>query len=74
MKFKANRFAIFPHLCSECKQYIWMEAYRKAEVWKMDRFIVRTLCQDCLGKMAGTSLSPCRAIRKMQTASPAATS
>lgn len=48
MKFKTNRFAIFPHQCVDCKQYIWMESYRKASVWKMDRFIVKTLCEDCL--------------------------
>mgnify|MGYP007102637264 CR=1 FL=1 len=29
-----NRFAFIPHLCLECKRYIWLEGYRRAEVWK----------------------------------------
>lgn len=48
MKFKTNRFAFFPHLCDDCKRYVWMESYRKSSVWVMDRFIPKTLCKECL--------------------------
>ena len=34
MKLSCNRFALVPHLCLECKRYIWLEGYRRAEVWK----------------------------------------
>lgn len=45
-----NRFAIVPHLCSECKRYILFEGYRKAEVWNkfIDRPIRENICKSCL--------------------------
>lgn len=45
MKFKTNRFSIFPHQCSDCKQYIWMETYRRGEVWEYDRWIKKEFMQ-----------------------------
>lgn len=33
MIFSCNRFALFPRMCSECKRYIWMEPYRRSDVW-----------------------------------------
>lgn len=47
-----NRFALFPHLCSECKCYIWLESYRRADVWKKfaDRYIKENVCKRCLQK------------------------
>lgn len=36
MMLLCNRFALVPHLCLECKRYIWLEGYRKAKVWKKD--------------------------------------
>ena len=33
MKTKFNRFAIVPHMCDSCKQFIWLEPYREAEVF-----------------------------------------
>ena len=52
MIFSCNRFAIVPHLCSECKRYIWMEPYRRADVWKnfADRFLKENICKRCLPK------------------------
>lgn len=41
MMLSCNRFAFVPHLCSECKRYIWLESYRKADVWK--NFINRSI-------------------------------
>lgn len=29
MMLLCNRFAFIPHLCLECKRYIWLEGYRK---------------------------------------------
>lgn len=54
MIFSCNRFALVPHLCLECKRYIWLEGYRRAEVWKtfIDRpiSIKENICKDCLTK------------------------
>ncbi|MFV0515802.1 MAG: hypothetical protein ACK5MV_00180 [Aminipila sp.] len=51
MKTMFNRFAIIPRLCSCCKRYIWIEKYRRADVyhtipgeyWKED------ICKECVG-------------------------
>lgn len=50
MMLSCNRFAFFPHLCSECKRYIWLESYRKANVWKnlINRSIKENICKSCL--------------------------
>ena len=50
MIFSCNRFAIIPHMCNECKRYIWLEFYRRADVWKYDRFIMENICKQCLPK------------------------
>ncbi len=54
MIFSCNRFALIPHLCLECKRYIWLEGYRRAEVWKnfIDKpiNIKENICKDCLTK------------------------
>ena len=50
MIFSFNRFAIIPHMCNECKRYIWLEPYRRADVWKYDRFIMENICKKCLPK------------------------
>ena len=52
MMLSCNRFALVPHLCSECKYYIWLEGYRRAEVWHRfaDRYIVENICKNCLTK------------------------
>lgn len=47
-----NRFAFAPHLCHECKRYIWLESYRSDEVWKkfIDKPIKENVCKSCLTK------------------------
>ena len=52
MIFSCNRFAIIPHMCNECKRYIWLEGYRRSDVWKasIDRFIKENICKTCLTK------------------------
>lgn len=52
MKLLCNRFAIVPHLCSECRMYIWLEAYRRADVWNnlYGHFHKENICKDCLSK------------------------
>ena len=52
MIFSCNRFALIPHLCLECKRYIWLECYRRAEVYKkfIDKPIKENICKDCLTK------------------------
>ena len=54
MKLLCNRFALVPHLCLECKRYIWLEGYRRAEVRKtlIDKpiSIKENICKDCLTK------------------------
>lgn len=50
MKFLYNRFAFIPRLCLECKRYIWLEGYRRAEVWKkaIEKPIKENICKSCL--------------------------
>ena len=45
-----NRFAIVPHLCYDCKKYIWLEPYRRADVLIMDKFLKKDICRECLPK------------------------
>ena len=46
MKFKLNRIAIFPVMCSDCKMFIWMERYRKAEVFDRKLFRGMYVCKE----------------------------
>lgn len=50
--FSYNRFAFIPHLCLECKRYIWLEGYRRAEVWNytINQSIKENICKSCLEK------------------------
>ena len=50
--FSCNRFAFVPHMCDECKRYIWLEGYRRSDVWKnfIDRFIKENICKQYLRK------------------------
>ena len=52
MMFVCNRFAVVPHMCSECKRYIWLEGYRRSDVWKLfpGRYIKENICKSCLKK------------------------
>ena len=52
MMLSCNRFALVPHLCLECKRYIWLEGYRKAKVWKknLNTPIKENICKSCLTK------------------------
>lgn len=52
MMLSCNRFAFIPHLCPECKRYIWLEGYRRAKVWMkaIDRPIKENICKGCLIK------------------------
>lgn len=45
-----NRFAAVPHLCCNCKKYIWLESYRRADVLIMDKFLKSNICRECLTK------------------------
>ena len=47
-----NRSAFIPRLCLECKRYIWLEGYRRAEVWMkaIDKPIKENICKSCLIK------------------------
>lgn len=46
MKIRYNRFAVFPVMCHDCHRYIWMEPYRRADVWHnwLDRYVKKTIC------------------------------
>lgn len=52
MMLVCNRFAILPHMCPECKRYIWLEGYRRADVYKpfAGRYIKENICRSCLKK------------------------
>lgn len=52
MMLVCNRFAILPHMCPECKRYIWLEGYRRADIYKpfAGRYIKENICRSCLKK------------------------
>lgn len=52
MKFKCNRFAVLPMMCTECKQFIVFEPYRSGEKFHnhIGQFIKVKVCRDCLKK------------------------
>lgn len=52
MMLICNRFAILPHMCLECKRYIWLEGYRRADVYRpfVGRYIKENICKTCLTK------------------------
>lgn len=52
MMLVRNRFAVLPHMCSECKRYIWLESYRRSDVWKLfaGRYVKENICKSCLKK------------------------
>ena len=57
MIFVCNRFAILPRMCFECKRYVWLEGYRRADVYKSflstpstNGYIKENICKDCLTK------------------------
>lgn len=47
MMLLCNRFALAPHLCNECKRYIWLEGYRRADVYTSftGRYITDNICK-----------------------------
>lgn len=52
MKTQFNRIAIIPFHCTDCHRYIWLEKYRKAEVWTdlQPCYVKKKICKDCLTK------------------------
>ena len=55
MKTKYNRFAFIPFHCTECHRIIWLEPYRKADVWTnlppcCPATIKKKICNECLNK------------------------
>lgn len=44
-------------MCNECKRYIWLESYRRADVWKYDRFIMKNICKQCLPKLLDVDIT-----------------
>lgn len=66
MMLACNRFAILPHMCPECKRYIWLEGYRRADVWKpfAGRYIKENICRSCLTKFDVISYQEMEAVKK----------
>ena len=52
MKIKFNRFAIAPVMCHDCHRFIWMEPYRRSEVFLFwaGNYVKRTICNECIKK------------------------
>ena len=55
MKTKFNRFAIIPFHCTSCHRYIWLEPYRRAEVYRpvapcVPSFYKENWCKECTEK------------------------
>lgn len=59
MIFSCNRLAIIPRLCFECKRYIWMEPYRRADVWHggfINKYWKENICSRCLVKFVSDDI------------------
>ena len=55
MKIKFNRFAILPFHCTDCHRYIWLEPYRKGEIYRplspcIPSFYKAKICNECITK------------------------
>lgn len=50
MKSRFNRFAIAPRLCSCCKRYIFLEPYRREDVYHRfaDGYWKENICNECI--------------------------
>ena len=71
MMLVCNRFAILPHMCPECKRYIWLEGYRRADVYKpflstpsSSGYIKENICRSCLTKFDVISYQEMEAAKK----------
>ena len=55
LRTKYNRFALVPVLCTDCHTYVWMEFYRKSEVFRpiapsRPSFQKKNICKKCISK------------------------
>ena len=52
MLIKFNRFAIIPKHCDCCKRFIWLEVFRRSDVWhSMARMYWKeNVCRKCIDK------------------------
>lgn len=51
MRFKFNRIAILPKQCTSCKQFVWLEKYRRADVYHIvSGYHIENICKDCIDK------------------------
>ena len=52
MKMKFNKFAIIPVMCTRCHRYIWLEKYRRADIFHfgLGRYWIGNICSDCIKK------------------------
>lgn len=50
MKIKFNRFAMLPVMCPRCHRYIWLEKYRRADVFHFSqgKYWKENICSDCI--------------------------
>ena len=50
MRTKFNRFAIIPKHCDCCKRYVWLEKYRRSDVWRAMKggYWKENVCKKCI--------------------------
>lgn len=48
MMLICNRFAFVPVTCYKCKLYVWMEPYRRQEVWTGYKYVKAAICRKCI--------------------------
>jgi hypothetical protein len=55
MTIKYNRFALFPHTCSECGKSFWLEPYKRFKVDEYKVFgcitYITNICKECNAKV-----------------------
>ena len=52
MKSKFNRFALLPKMCNICHEIMWLERYRRADVYHcfLDGCMKENICKRCIDK------------------------
>lgn len=52
MKLTFNRYAVIPTKCNSCHRYVWLEKYRRDDVFHflVGRFWKENICTDCIKK------------------------
>lgn len=72
MRTPFNRFALTPQKCFCCNHYIWLEPYRRGEIWMkfIDKFVKVSVCRKCLPTFVTNPEDAAKDYRKLNILDP----